>query len=181
MKLNKIVILFFLLVFGYLTSSLRNEIILKTDLSDVNSNLLNLILKIDFISGFIYPFAFYTFFYLLFSFSSYIVVEKKVKNLGDIIMFSMIPNLIFIILNYNYILDMNSNDIEDVIVYKTRAIIPFIGFEFSALISNYIVYFFPSLFLFIYLIYKEKISFLNSFFISLLPLIIVFLTYNFLL
>lgn len=177
MKIDKIVTIFFLLVFGYFTSSLRKEILLKTDISSLNSNLLSLVLKIDFISGFIYPLVFFTFFFILFSFSSFMVIDKKIDGLSNIIFFSMIPNFIFIMLNYYYIFDIESIETEEIISSKTRAIIPFISLQMSSIISNYIVYMFPPMFLLYHLMLKKKLSIINSLLISILPIIIVFLTY----
>jgi len=178
MKINKIITLFFFLIFGYTISSLRKEIILKNDLSEVNSGLLNLVLKIDFIAGFIYPLAFFIFFYLLFSFSSFIVIDKKINNLSDILVLSMLPNFIFIVLNYNYVIDMNSDELETIILNQTRAIIPFLSYKTSLLVSDYLVYAFPPLVLLFYLTFKEKTPLINNFLIAVMPIIIVFITYN---
>ncbi len=179
MKINKIITLFFLLVFGYIISSFKEEVILKTDLSNLNSSLADLIFKIDILSGFLYPFVFFTFFYILFSISSYIVIDKQIKNLNDILMFSMIPNFIFIIINFYYLIEMNASDLES-INQNGLAIIPFLSFDASKLISNYLVYLLPSLFVLYHLIFEKKLSTLNSFLISLLPISIVFITYTFL-
>jgi hypothetical protein len=179
MKINKIVTLLFLLVFGYLISSFKEEIILKTDLSNVNSSLANLIFKIDMLSGFLYPFAFFTFFYILFSISSYIVIDKRIKNLNDILMFSMMPNFIFIAINYYYLIEISMSDLE-LINQNGLSIIPFLSYDTSTLISNYLVYILPPFFVLYYLMFEKKISTLNSFLISILPISIVFITYNFL-
>jgi hypothetical protein len=179
MKINKIITLFFLLVFGYLISSFKENVILKTDLSNINSSLANLIFKIDMLSGFLYPFAFFTFFYILFSISSYIIIDKQIKNLTDIIMFSMIPNLVFIVINYYYLTEMSMSDLES-INQNGLAIIPFLSLDISILISNYLVYILPPLFVLYHLISEKKTSTLNSFLISLLPISIVFITYTFL-
>ncbi|MCF6294063.1 MAG: hypothetical protein L3J25_00055 [Flavobacteriaceae bacterium] len=178
MKVNKIFIVFFLIVFGYSISSLRKEFIFKTNISDTNSSLQELILTIDFVSGFMYPFLFFTFFYILFNVCSFVVIDKKIDGLSEIITFSMLPNFIFIILNFYYLLDLNSIDVEGIILYKNRSIVPFIDFEFSSIISNYIVYIIPSIFLFFYLIFEKKISLANTFLITFLPIIIVFITYK---
>lgn len=176
MKLEKIIQFSFFIIFGYISGSLRQELMLKTEFKGINFDFIKSISYIDFLIGFIYPVFVFSFFIILFNISTKLFLEYKINELNEIVLFSMLPNFIFLSINLIYCFDLNIKDLEMINLSKEKSVIPFISYNTSAFLAE-IFFLFPAITLFIYLLIK-KYDLIKSFLVAILPILIIYLMQN---
>lgn len=163
--------IFILCVFGLIYTVFSNEVFEKLIHISHEDKVLKLFKNVNSIVSFAYPFLHYIFFVVLYNISYYVTVYKKNKRINDVILISIFPNYIFILINYLFIINITSEDLDSINNYE-RAIIPFINYSQSAFISE-VLFCTPSIVLLLYFI-KTNESITNSLLVALLPMILIY-------
>lgn len=172
--MKKIIILSFLIAYGFVIALIKQNTVLKFQIEGVDYSFIKGISWFDFGVGFFHPFLVFIFYMVTYKMTLLLFSEdeKEPKFLSTLIVLSLIPSFIYSIINLYFLNQINNEEFMEINRTGIGYIIPNISLENSKFIANSLLIL-PSIIFFFFLIIKKNMSLFNSILTSHLPIILI--------